>query len=304
MGKPNERKREKHDKRRALAKQRAKERELPDTYAGLVRLASTQPFGPAWVCASYDDDVDPGDPPTLVSVIVTRRLPGGRWLAASALVDRTCLGIKDAYVMEPAVEAEVARRVAQIGERLQDPMRRCETLLAQSIVFHALDFATGLGFTPHREFEAALFGPRPTELLSTLLARPEHPFYCSGPDDDARAILRRLDARVGRGNYEFVGGLDDDERRRALARRRGRAGDDDAWDDLARAAAFELVRARRALAPSPPVAGAIDWPRACAGCPASTSSRACHRSLGRRSGARGLHARRGRRSLRPSARVP
>ena len=163
-------------------------------------MASGLPFGPAWVSAALHGD---NELPLLVKVVVTRRLAGGVLLPHVALVDRTCLGIKNAFVMKPAGEAEVAQRVASMG-RDGDPLKQCEPLLAQSVVFHALDYARSLGFGPHPDFEQALFGPRPELLLDTPLARPSRPFFASGPDDDVDAVLRRLDGTVGPDNYEFV----------------------------------------------------------------------------------------------------
>lgn len=201
MGKPSDKKREKHGKRREDAKQRAKARDLPKDVGGLVRLAASRPFGAAWVSDGYESDPTP---PSLVAVVVTRKLPGGLALAGIALVDRTCLGVKNAYVLGPAGEHEIAKRVEEIGVRQGDPMRPCEVLLAQSIVFHAIDYAQELGFRPHTDFPRSLFEPRPPELLPTLGARPERPLFCAGPDDDVRRVLRQLDASVGRGNYEVV----------------------------------------------------------------------------------------------------
>lgn len=204
-----QRKREKHEKRKQQAKQRAKQRELPQAAGALVRLASTRPFGPAWVSACYDE-TGPVSALTQLTVVVTRKLPGGLLLAELVLVDRACLGIKNALVMAPAGEHELGRRVAELAERMDDRLRPCELLLAQSIVFHALDHARRLGFAPHADFHAAMFEPRPPQLLATHGARPERPVFIRGPHDDARRILRRLDASVGRGNYDCVLFHDDD----------------------------------------------------------------------------------------------
>ena len=281
MSKPSEHKRRKHDKRRAEAKQRAKERELPRSPGELIRLAATKPFGPAWICAGYADAAGAegdGHPPALVTVVVTRTLRGELLLPCVALVDRTCLGVKDGWVMEPAGEHLISARMVEWGDELGEPLVRCEPLLAQSIVLHALDYASRLGFRPHDGFAAALFEPRPTELLATRWARPARPIYCAGPNDDTRRILRTLDAAVGRGNYEFVGLLDDDgddddgdddddDSERWGGRDDPWRDDDDPWDEAACQAAIERLRARRARAPSPPIEGAIDWQLACDGVP-------------------------------------
>ena len=74
-------------------------------------------------------------------------------------------------------------------------------------MFHALDLAHSLGFGAHEDFEIALLEPRPETLLHTPLATPPKPIYISGPDDDVELILRRLEERVGPGNYQFASGV-------------------------------------------------------------------------------------------------
>jgi hypothetical protein len=112
--------------------------------------------------------------------------------------------------MEPASEPAVEQRVSDLSRR-GDTLVPCEPLVAQSVVFHALDYAHGLGFSPHPDFARALFEPRPAVLLDTPGAHPERPMYCSGPNDDVASIRRRLDEAVGPGNYDFLIELDDDE---------------------------------------------------------------------------------------------
>ncbi len=167
-----------------------------------VELGARHPMGPCYVSET------PGvrDLPALVHVVVTRRLPDGKLLGGSVIVDRTCLGVKDALVMRPMSQSELEtglHRMAEGPGGTGSP-RVCEPLYAQSIVFHALDYAASLGFAPHADFHVELFGPRPPVLLETPLCRPRRPFYVSGPDDDVAAIMARLDAAVGRGHYDFV----------------------------------------------------------------------------------------------------
>jgi hypothetical protein len=78
--------------------------------ASLLLLVQSAPFGPAWISASLYDP-DDGQMPALITVVVTRRVRGLR-LAEIALVDRTCLGIKNAMLLLPLLsEAEGLDRV-------------------------------------------------------------------------------------------------------------------------------------------------------------------------------------------------
>lgn len=191
-------KRKKHQRRREEAKKEAKARALPRSPSGLVGVAAGGAFGPAWVSASYHDD-----PLALVTTVLTRRIRG-RLLAVVTLVDRTCLGAKDAFVFGPTSEDEILEFISdELGARREDFVR-CSSETVQSIVFQAIDYASTLGFEPCPAFPVAMFEPRPDPMPVTPRARPERPIYIAGPDDDVGSILRQLRAAVGEGNFGFV----------------------------------------------------------------------------------------------------
>jgi len=98
------------------------------------------------------------------------------------------------------LEIQVKKLIGQQG----DPLQRCEPLVAQSVVYQALDYARALGFSPHSDFEESLMGPRPVDVLDTPMSHPTRPIYWSGPDDNVPSILQRLTVAVGKGNYDFV----------------------------------------------------------------------------------------------------
>ncbi len=200
----------KQKKKREQARHQAARRPSPDTMgqAALVREAAGYPQGPAFLSGDWAEEDTAM--PRLVTVVVTRRVPGGFVVPSIVLVDRTCLGIKNAFVARPFADSQIPAFIAKIGQALPEGMRPCELLTAQSIVYHAVDYARSLGFEPHEDFPEPLFGPRPERLLETPFAHPVKPYYLSGPDDDVERIVAHLDARVGKGNYDFVlgsGGL-------------------------------------------------------------------------------------------------
>lgn len=205
-----------HDRKQQLKKQKAKTkreearrkgnaRALPTGTKALVARALGAPFGPCWVSAVLDADPEEKGP-DLISVVVTRRV-AGLWLPCVALVDRTCLGVKNAFVGALHTDLDLAQLVANLGAK-GGPLRPAELLLAQSVIFHALDYARSLGFEPHRDFVVEMIGERPAVLLETPLCRRERPFYIAGPRDDVRRITAQLDARVGPDGYELVSSLD------------------------------------------------------------------------------------------------
>jgi hypothetical protein len=148
-------------------------------------------------------DVDVGMP-ELVSAVVTRVLPSKQFVAGFALVDRTCLGVKDAYRSKPMGTLGLQEYLDHFSS--VHPMEEVEPLEARSVVHHAIEYAAKLGFQPHPDYPSEIFGERPETLLDTLHASDPKPFYLSGLDDDVEEILRKLDETVGPGNYDFVTG--------------------------------------------------------------------------------------------------
>jgi hypothetical protein len=189
---------EKQRKKRALVRKRQQTRQaellLPTSAQGLIRKALALPHGPSYVSPEWRDENLAL--PALVSVVITRRAPGGQIIPAVALVDRTCLGVKNGFIGRPIPEVDLDAWLEPFVERHED-MEPCDLLLAQSIVFNAIDYARTLGFEPHGDFPEAVFGPRPAALLDTPLAKPARPHYVSGPDDNVMRILEQLRRKVG-----------------------------------------------------------------------------------------------------------
>jgi len=195
---------EKSRKKRALVKKTARKLEAKYEGASLLRLAERAPFGPCWVSATLNEP-GPDGPPALVTVVVTRRIRG-QLLCEVALIDRTCLGVKNAHIMALQPEFELRGYLAEVGSGMGG-LRESNVVEAQSVVFHALEYARSLGFGHHPDFELALFEPRPESLAETPFARPARPIYVSGPDDDVPTILLQLEQTVGSGNYDVMAGM-------------------------------------------------------------------------------------------------
>lgn len=220
-----ERSRKKREQTKKKAKALAARR--PSSLELLARSAARGEFGPCFVSAEWDST----EVPVLVNLIVTRKLSAGQFVPGVVLVDRTCLGIKNGFLQEAMFADELDALVEQVGSACGG-MLRCDPLVAQSIVFHAIDYARALGFEPHRDFPAMLFGPRPEQLVDTPWHKSERPMYIAGPYDDVAAIMDRLTRAVGAGNFHFFSPFydDDDE------------DDEDDGEDVGYSDDVELVR--------------------------------------------------------------
>jgi hypothetical protein len=202
-------------KKRELAKKRSRieAERRPSEEQLLARAGARAPFGPCFISAGWDDSTAPH----LVTLVITRVLDGTDLLPHVLLLDRTCLGVKSAMLLAPMSDDELAELVEQIGLP-HGGMEDCDALLAQSMVFHAVEYAAKLGFAPNPDFHEALVGPRPAELLATPWASVEQPQYFPGPDDNVPLILQQLRKTVGE-QFE-IGDAEEDD-----------AQDDDAQDD-------------------------------------------------------------------------
>lgn len=190
-------------KKARIAKRKSEARSqiaTPKSQAALIALAAKYPFGPAYLSSDWDDPAQPA----LVTALVTRVLPDGRYILASALVDRTCLGVKDGWVTPPINSLDLNDRVKLFYRTYPEGGYEVALKTVQSVVFHGLEYAAGLGFRPHRDFAVELFGPRPEVLEDTPWANEPRPIYASGPYDDPLVVCAQLDRSVGKGNYDLL----------------------------------------------------------------------------------------------------
>ena len=182
-------------KKRRVAARTAATRSGSSSRSELLHLAANSPFGPAFMSGAWRSPDE--ESPDLVSVILTRALPNGTFVAQSSLVDRMCLGVKDAFCTEPMSGAELEDFVARYEAAHPEGVEEVSVLEAQSVLFHALEFAGLVGFSPHRDFSAELVGPRPATIIDTPLAYPSRPRYVAGPHDDVTRVTRVLERYWG-----------------------------------------------------------------------------------------------------------
>jgi hypothetical protein len=142
-------------------------------------------------------------------VCLSRELPNGAVAFAMFLVDRYCLGVKNALV-------EITSR-ATYDSRIEDKMRReCETedvtpAAARKIVERAVEYARSLGFHPHPDYQKAkhIFGSiDPNECKEEFeFGKDGKPFFIAGPRDTperCRRIMKTLEQSTGPGGSHFM----------------------------------------------------------------------------------------------------
>jgi len=190
---------EKLKKKRVAARAAGSSRPRDMALRQLLTRAESSPSGPAW--ASKEWHSEDGAKPELVTVVLTRELPDHSHVAAIALVDRTCLGVKNGHALGPLRGKELDALLAKLGQVNPAGMESVEVNTARSIIHHAVAYAETLGFEPHPDFPMSLVG-KPDHLVETPLAHPTRPVYLAEPEDNSPAILAQLMDSVGEGNYD------------------------------------------------------------------------------------------------------
>jgi hypothetical protein len=152
-------------------------------------------------------------------VLISRRLPDGSIAFATFLVDRYCLGVKDAMttiLTRSEYESKIVHKMRQ-----QFTSEEVTPAAARKIVEGVVAYARDLGFPPHPDYHKAklLFGDiDPNECNEEFeFGKDGKPLYINGPFENARRrqeILNTLTRHVGPDGFEHVlilgpGGGDD-----------------------------------------------------------------------------------------------
>lgn len=144
---------------------------------------------------------------SLTICLIIRKQPSGYFTVALFMIDRFCLGIKDAFancnLQSTDVEDLIGKASAQIGS-----IDEVSTAYLHNMVYGALDFAESLGFSPHKDFKLAEFILDPNLVDDGIddieFGFEGKPYFIAGPYDNAAKIMATLDQTVGRGNYKFT----------------------------------------------------------------------------------------------------
>lgn len=205
---PNNRQKKLERKAAKRKKQKAQQRSRPVMgRKAQLREAATWPVMECWVNREWQD------PMHLNQVVLARRNPNtGIIVLASYLVDRACLGVKNALVANFATAQEYRERfLAGVKER-QD-MIQVDVNHVAAIVKAGLDYAASLNFRPHRDYaEAAILlgDADPTAFTEPIpVGGPEgKPFFISGPYDNVDKIMAHLTRLLGPEGVHYMAAFD------------------------------------------------------------------------------------------------
>ncbi len=199
------RKRQKKVERREARRKQKRESLAHSKPTGLAERFAAAANGPILHSSATTDLWDQG----LGWVLLSRQLPGGSVAFAVFLVDRYCLGVKDAMykiVSRLEYESQILRKMySQFSSRDLTPAD------VRKIVESSAAYAESLGFSPHPDYFKAkpIFGDinAAESTLELEFGKDGKPFFVAGPSDTparCRQIQRTLTDRCGVGGFHFM----------------------------------------------------------------------------------------------------
>jgi len=176
----------------------------------MLRTALAWPVMECWINDTWED------PTYLNQVVVARRNPAtGEVYVSIILVDRACLGVKNAhaanFINATSFRRELLTRLSQ-GQKLV----KTDFNFAAKIVKVGLEYAAQFGFRPHRDFEEASIllqdaDPDAVETSIPVGGPDGKPMFRSGPYDNVPKIMARLTHQLGPDGFTYLISIDPDQ---------------------------------------------------------------------------------------------
>lgn len=145
-------------------------------------------------------------PQTLTSIVVARRSPNGYIATGNFLVDRGCLGVKNAFgkMLDETGYRQFVRELGEHQDLIQGDIH-----LAAKIVRDSIAYARKFGFQPNRDTPQAMYvlgnaDPDLCKINIPLGGEDGKPFFFAGPYDDVDRIMARLTKAVGPGGFTYI----------------------------------------------------------------------------------------------------
>lgn len=215
-------KRQKKQERRA-AKRKAKQHQLTrEKHAGLPeRLAGAVKY-PVLHCWATTDLWTKG----MGWVCLSRELPNGSVAFGVFLIDRYCLGVKNAMAGITGRFTYDSKIVRKMCSTFQS--KEMHPTAARKLVEEAVEYARALGLQPHPDYHKAklIFGDiNPGESTDEFeFGKDGKPLFIGGPYDGVercRRIMNALERSCGPGGYDFILPLSPEEASFGVASARG-----------------------------------------------------------------------------------
>jgi len=186
------------------AKRKTRRRQL-SRIASLMAAPSLRKAG-SWPLHEVLINADWAQPQTLSQIIVARKAPNGYIAIGNFLVDRGCLGIKNAFgrVISQSDYRGYLRQVAEHQHMVAGDLN-----LAAKIIRDSIAYARQFGFRPNRDTGQAMLvlgnaDPDQCTVEVPLGGEDGKPFFFAGPYDDVGRIIAKLTKAVGPEGFHYL----------------------------------------------------------------------------------------------------
>ena len=141
-------------------------------------------------------------------VLVARTTGYKRFIVCTYMVDYWCLGLKDTMGEKKLNDIKYQQFLNMVYRGFPEGYQEITLEQAQAIVFGAIDYATKLGFKPHKDFQKTKNHLGSWDGQPKLnFGRDGKPCFIEGPYDNGTEIMRTLSKNVGEGNFNYFVGL-------------------------------------------------------------------------------------------------
>ena len=210
----SEKQRQKKRQQRAQKRTKAGAARRPVSAAGSARVMAKSyarfPVHEALCPGDLDDE-------GMGNLLLSRKGPDGLLGVSLFLVDKQCLGVKNAFFRELHEEQYFEAKRRTLYNRPAEPVAMHPACM-RKLVESAVDYARDLGFPPHKDYGAAqaIFGDIDASACPTHFEFGDQgkPLFVAGPNDNpakSRKIIKQLEKRCGAGGYNYIAWLDDAE---------------------------------------------------------------------------------------------
>ena len=200
-----QKKRQKKLERRAVQRKQRQKTLVKQKNRGLTERLAEASSSP--VLHSYISETvwDSG----LGGAVISRELPNGDVAFVMFLVDRSCLGVKDAFG-HVVSRAEYNRFLKETNDRYE--LLRATPADVRDLVEGAVQYARDLGLEPHSDYQrlTPIFGdidPQEAEEHFEFGGEDGKPYFMSGPNETPQRcyqILSILEHSCGKDGFHFT----------------------------------------------------------------------------------------------------
>jgi len=160
---------------------------------------------PIYECLIQDNWKDTSFTP----MVVSRKRANGNLVAATYIVDLTCLGVKETSFIYDIDPYSYQENIKGMEQGMNVTFIKIAANLAHNIIYGAVEFAEDCGIEPHKDFtnitEYILDPVESVDYMEVHFGDEDgKPYYFAGPYDDSKKIIATLRKTVGEGNFNYT----------------------------------------------------------------------------------------------------